>query len=1132
MPKAFKFKDANKQLKFYKKLFSDMDFAERFPISCENDLLKQLKLLQTSGFFDELVEKGVNGGEFDFNQPKLMSFISNVYRLKEGTDYAKKCKEIHESMIKEMVPSMTALSDSSFILLWIFSSKAEKKAAEEAYNKLVNSRNSDLVLSAVHILETIDGLPKSSLETIKNDYSTNRIRYKQILKKMNPDVFTEGGNVKIFEEYIKEHETLIVELNEIGASIQQSKKEIKDSLERLLAEKLISSLKAIPVEELAKSKTGIKVKYLKDAGYHDLADIQLASGAQLASVYGISQDKAYTIKNVCNEYYKQILKVTKIKLSTDDKSKAATRVVKSIYVYAKKLEFSKRIDNLNAEYGDSLNQAFAKLKKIGNGVIWPFLSELEIGETRSAFEYVKKALSTNYEPSAKKVLQEFRKNKSNSDNAWDDFAVNSINYYNIIEEICPGLLGNGDSLYGLPEDLARQIQDECYFPDGLLCTLRKYQEWGVKYILHQEKVLLGDEMGLGKTIQAIATMVSLKNIGGTHFLVICPTSVVTNWCREIIKHSKLRVTKIHGTGKEAAFNSWLKTGGVAVTNYESIPYINLRENYKISLLVVDEAHYIKNPNARRSVNARLLASHSDRLLFMTGTALENRVDEMISLISVLRPSIADQIKHLAFMSSAPEFREKIAPVYYRRKREDVLTELPDKIESKEWCVLNPEEETIYEESILSKNFQKARRISWDVDDLNKSSKAQRLKEIVDEAEAEGRKILVFSYFLDTINKIHDFLDGKCLNPINGSINVNRRQEIIDEFDKAPAGTVLLAQINSGGTGLNIQSASVVVICEPQFKPSVENQAISRAYRMGQSRKVLVYRLLCENSIDEKLVDILEEKQQLFDAFADKSVAAEKTFEIDEKTFGDVIKEEIDRINKKRGIPSEASLDVPPKIENHDKPTDLKDFGYEPINVAKNGKEYYESIMKMSYDELVQFLINKYGPAKYDYYTNEYCTTKNKNVTRTKEGLYCHHIDEDKAIMLSNDAFARANPFEYQKANRLVYCNFLEHFLLHILIVEEPKKANANKKELQGIGGAVNFICKQLNDLYNGYEFKQGWMINTISIVKNDYESYIMMLKRLWNDIKNDELLSFMIKKEELAMGWDGRIYSKVLEELN
>ena len=626
---------------------------------------------------------------------------------------------------------------------------------------------------------------------------------------------------------------------------------------------------------------------------------------QIASVYGISQDKAYTIKSKCDGYAKRLRKELKIKLTIDNKSKTATKVIQSIYSYMQKIEYSKKIDELNNICGNDIKDAFNDLYKLENGIKWLFMSERAKAKTRESYNYIKNTLSSQFKPLFDLIYKDFKNRVVNINKAWNDFSENSIRYYNVIEEVYPGVLGTDDSIYGLPEELARQIQDECFFPDGLLCTLRKYQEWGVKYALHQEKVLLGDEMGLGKTIQAIATMVSLKNTGATHFLVVCPASVVVNWCKEIIKHSKLRVTKIHGVGKTTAFKSWLKTGGVAVTNYESTSYIKFDENYKFSLLVVDEAHYIKNAEARRSVNTRNLAKHTDRLLFMTGTALENNVDEMISLIDVLNPSVASQVKSLAFMSSAPQFRERIAPVYYRRKREDVLTELPDKIESKEWCSLNSEEEYLYENAVLRKSYQEARRVSWNVDDLNKSSKAQRLKEIIDEAASEGRKILVFSFFLDTIYKIHEFLRDKCLNPITGSVNVNRRQEIIDEFDKSPAGTVLLAQINSGGTGLNIQAASVVIICEPQFKPSIENQAISRAYRMGQSRNVLVYRLLCENTVDEKLMNVLEEKQKIFDTFADKSVAAQKSIEIDDKTFGQIIKEEIDRINKKRGITSDV-----------------------------------------------------------------------------------------------------------------------------------------------------------------------------------------------------------------------------------
>lgn len=297
-----------------------------------------------------------------------------------------------------------------------------------------------------------------------------------------------------------------------------------------------------------------------------------------------------------------------------------------------------------------------------------------------------------------------------------------------------------------------------------------------------------------------------------------------------------------------------------------------------------------------------LGGHAERLMFMTGTALENNVDEMITLIGMLKPSVAERVKNMKFMASAPQFREAISSVYYRRKREDVLTELPELTESEEWCEMTPNEEIAYENAVLSRNFSKARRVSWNADRIQDSSKATRLSELVEEAAAEGRKVIVYSFFLETIRRVSTMLGEKCMEPIYGAVAPQRRQEIIDEFDKAPAGSVLVAQIQSGGTGLNIQSASVVIMCEPQFKPSIENQAISRAYRMGQTRNVLVYRLLCENTVDERIMNILNRKQRIFDAFADESVAAmaEKEGAVNEKMFGDVMDEEYRRISAKRG----------------------------------------------------------------------------------------------------------------------------------------------------------------------------------------------------------------------------------------
>lgn len=700
---------------------------------------------------------------------------------------------------------------------------------------------------------------------------------------------------------IDEHSELKTRLSKSEAYSEHCKASISKASEALIAQEVLNVLKDIPIEEINRDKRGFRIKALRDYGYNSIADISTASAYTIALVHGISEDTAYSIKRVVDDIVSKARQGVKIRLSMDNKNFKATELISAISRYKRSKPYTEICSRILNSKSKQIDYALEDLAPAKSSLKWFFTSSANKQKAVDAYNTLSRLLESEYSKEAQSAIESLDAvNRSTGTEDWQNFSENPISFFNVLEDVNPGILGTDDAMYGLPEELAREIQEECFFSEGLLCELRRYQEWGVKYTLHQSRVLLGDEMGLGKTIQAIAAMVSLRNIGATHFVVVCPASVITNWCREIRKMSLLTVIKIHGAGRASALKAWLKSGGVAVTTYETTSHFKMDNNFKFTLLVVDEAHYIKNPEARRTVNVKNISNHAERLLFMTGTALENKVDEMISLIQILQPTIASQVSGMAFMASAPQFREKVAPVYYRRKREDVLTELPELIESKEWCTMLTEEEQIYEQAILSKRYADARRVSWNVDDLKNSSKAKRLLEIIEEAEDDGRKIIVFSFFLDTIRKITELLGNKCLNPINGSVTPQRRQETIDEFDKAPAGTVLAAQIQSGGTGLNIQSASVVILCEPQFKPSIENQAISRAYRMGQSRNVLVYRLLCENTVDEKITSLLESKQAIFDAFADQSVAAKESLELDEKKFGDIIKEEIERINAKHG----------------------------------------------------------------------------------------------------------------------------------------------------------------------------------------------------------------------------------------
>lgn len=692
--------------------------------------------------------------------------------------------------------------------------------------------------------------------------------------------------------YKRTYQELYAKFRQLDSLSERCREEVHAATAKIAGEESIEFLRSIPVDELNREKKGIRVKTLHDAGFHTIADVVKANPYQLSSINGISPEGASEIKKAAEQIAATAQKGIKIRISADDRSPNATALVTALFKYKRILPILQSADAFRAAYDKDLTEALSAAKPAMGGLRWMFASSSKKASAEEACATLSQILcEENIQPLRASLDSMRRLGFPNSGEIWEDFKQDSIAYINLLEELEPDRVGSDSEVYGLPEELAQSVAAVELHLDGLRCTLRRYQEWGVKYAAAQRRILLGDEMGLGKTVQAIAVMVHLRNEGATHFAVVCPASVLTNWCREIAKHSDLGVIKVHGSGKEAALDLWLQSGGVAVTTYETTAIFDLPEPFRFSMLTVDEAHYIKNPSAQRTVNVRNLCARAERLLFMTGTALENKVSEMATLINILNPAVAREIQPLLSLSAAAQFREAVAPVYYRRKREDVLTELPELIESYEWCDLMPKEKRLYRDAIEEQNFMAARRVSWNVDDLSDSSKAQRMLEIVEDAREQDRKVLIFSFFLDTIAKISSLLGESCMEPITGSVSPARRQEIIDEFDKAPAGSALAAQIQSGGTGLNIQSASVVIMCEPQLKPSIENQAISRAYRMGQTRSVLVYRLLCDDTVDERIMNILAEKQDEFDAFADESKAADDTLELDRTTITSIMQAE-------------------------------------------------------------------------------------------------------------------------------------------------------------------------------------------------------------------------------------------------
>lgn len=185
---------------------------------------------------------------------------------------------------------------------------------------------------------------------------------------------------------------------------------------------------------------------------------------------------------------------------------------------------------------------------------------------------------------------------------------------------------------------------------------------------------------------------------------------------------------------------------------------------------------------------------------------------------------------------------------------------------------------------------------------------------------------------------------------------------------------------------------------------------------------------------------------------------------------------------------------------------------------------YTDQLKMSYIDLVGHLIAKYGPATGSYFLTETCKSKNPKITRGKEGLFCHHIDENKAIKLSKPEFAIKHPFAYQKAERLVYCDILEHLILHIKIIEEPKG------ELVGIGGAA-LICRQINDCYSVMTFTNPFMSSVSEKIKDKFGDYLKILQRLFDLIKKDPLYPTLISKESICKTYDGKIIKKIYDAL-
>ncbi len=714
-------------------------------------------------------------------------------------------------------------------------------------------------------------------------------------------------------------------MSDIMVKKQSVENNIRLHYKKLQSVQTDAALQGMDVDNLNINKDGIRVVTLKNAGIENLLQVSKMTALQLKSIEGIGDATAEKIVTNAKRIRMSIEKQTQVVLNVENPNAETQAMIQDLHFLITNAEVLKRAQQLYSTNHNSIQQFLADVPLLFSSLKWTFASkEKKIVAERAALG-LQEIATGEFGTTAPSVIDTY--NESNQTrlgnvtrsavqpiekNAQEDsiavFRDNAAPFYAMLEAVMGDALAKplDKGTSALPEELLQSIENFFLDTGSLKATLRRYQTFGTKYILHQERVLLGDEMGLGKTMQALAAFCHLAANGARHFLVVCPLSVVVNWKREVESQTGLTAIEVYGEDRVAEMTEWAAKGGVAITSFETLNKLPIPAVVDLQLMVVDEAHYVKNPQAQRTKSVMAAAAKAKRVLFMSGTPLENKVQEMQFLIQCLQPEIAEQIQDMKELIDAENFRKAIAPVYLRRVREDVLKELPELVEKEQWGLMNQEETKAYKEALVNGNFMAVRQVSWQVSDMEKSTKAQRLKEICEDAKEGDRKLIIFSFFKDVLTKVSAMLGTDCVGVIDGSVPASERQGMIDRLKDAPAGSALVCQIQAGGVGLNIQAASVVVFCEPQIKPSLETQAVARAYRMGQSQSVLVHRLLMDDTVDERVMEILKQKSQLFDSFADESVIGELDIQINESAvMKNIVEEERKRLGLTDGGEAEA-----------------------------------------------------------------------------------------------------------------------------------------------------------------------------------------------------------------------------------
>jgi SNF2 family DNA or RNA helicase len=447
-------------------------------------------------------------------------------------------------------------------------------------------------------------------------------------------------------------------------------------------------------------------------------------------------------------------------------------------------------------------------------------------------------------------------------------------------------------------------------PQGLAAELRPYQHQGLNWLQflrrHHLGGILADDMGLGKTLQTLAHILAEKEAGKLidPVLIVCPVSVLGNWRREAQRFApSLRVQVVHGLDRHV-IDTDAKDLDIVVAPYSLLQ--RDRERWlkrKWSVLVLDEAQHIKNASTQAAKVVQDIKAA--QRLCLTGTPLENHLGELWSLFHFVMPGFlgsASQFKSnfrtpiemRADLEQLDRLRRRITPFILRRTKAAVAIELPPKVETIQPIALSGKQADLYETIRLSTEqsvrdalaekglarsqiqvldaLLKLRQVCCDPrlvpsqrgKSIAESAKLERLMDLLPELIEEGRKVLLFSQFTSMLSLIEEALAKQGgIRWVKLTGESKNREAIIEQFTSGEV-PLFLISLKAGGTGLNLQAADTVIHYDPWWNPAVENQATDRAHRIGQTQQVMVYKLVAEGTIEERMLALQARKAELAD----------------------------------------------------------------------------------------------------------------------------------------------------------------------------------------------------------------------------------------------------------------------------